>query len=233
MIAFVHSVSADLCEEIAQVRRKLQRVSKKKVIFLDETYKREGDVDNYSIFLPNQPPLIETSETSKYAARYDMIAACTGEEVFLPTIFAPDERRKGVTSQLLLTFIDDLLAQQIRALDRYPLILLFDRAPIHNPGEVMETLHLNGCGEVKDIMLLPPSSAKRVSPLDNSLFNLWKHRVLNSGPLTRTNIKRKMSDAWNSISAKDLKAQYKHCGLMRGQDVYFDCPDPIAHRHRR
>ena len=55
---------ADLCEQIAQVRRKLQRVSKDRIVFLDETFKREGDVSSYSLFLPGQPPYIETSATS-------------------------------------------------------------------------------------------------------------------------------------------------------------------------
>ena len=40
-----------------------------------------------------------------------------------------------------------------------------------------------------------------------------------------------MSDAWNSITKEDIQAQYRHCGLMRHQDVYFDCPHPTVHRH--
>lgn len=225
------SVSANLCEQIARVRRKLQRISKERVVFLDETLKREGDVASYSIFLPGQPPYIETSATSRYAARYDMIAACTGKEVLLPSIYAPSERGAGITTAVLVQFIDNLLAQQLRALDRYPLLLVLDRATIHNEEKIMEALRDRGCGEVTDIIKLPPASAKRLSPLDNSLFNLWRQRVLDGGPLTKGNIKQRMSDAWNSITAAELHAQYEHCGLMRGQNVYFDCPDPASHMH--
>jgi len=224
-------VSANLCDEIAQVRRKLQRIDKRRVVFLDETYKREGDVQSHSIFLPGEPPYIETSVTSKYAARYDMIACCTGNEVLLPSIYSPKERGAGITTAVLLKFIDDLLAQQLRALDRYPLVLLLDRASIHNPDEIMEMLHNNGCGEVTEIIKLPAASAKRLSPLDNSLFNVWRQRVLADGPLTKANIKAKMSAAWESITKADMHAQYKHCGLMRGDDVYFDCPNPTQHKH--
>ena len=220
-----------MCEQIADVRRKLQRVSKDRIIFLDETLKREGDVDSYSIFLPGRPPYIETSVTTRYAARYDMIAACTGKEVLLPSIYSPQEREAGITTAVLLRCIDNLLAQQLRALDRYPLLLLLDRASIHNEEKIMEALHDRGCGDVTAIIKLPPASAKRLSPLDNSLFNLWRQRVLADGPLTKRNIKTRMSDAWNTITAAELHAQYRHCGLMRGQDVYFDCPDPAAHRH--
>lgn len=229
----VFSVSADLCEQIAQVRRKVQRLGVGHIVFLDETLKREGDVDSLSIFLPGQPPYIETSVTTKYAARYDMIAACTGKEVLMPSIYAPTERGAGITTSILIRFIDNLLAQQLRALDRYPLLLFLDRASIHNEEKIMEALRDRGCGEVTEIIKLPPSSAKRVSPLDNSLFNLWRQRVLAAGPLTKSNIKQRMSDAWNSITQKEIHAQYKHCGLLRHQDVYFDCPDPAAHRHCR
>jgi hypothetical protein len=227
----VFSVSANLCEQIAQVRRKVQRIGVGHVIFLDETLKREGEVDSYSIFLPGQPPYIETSATTKYAARYDMIAACTGKEALMPSIYAPTERGAGITTAILLRFIDNLLAQQLRALDRYPLLLLLDRASIHNEEKIIEALHNRGCGEVTEVIKLPPASAKRLSPLDNSLFNLWRQRVLADGPLTKRNIKQRMSDAWNTFTPAELRAQYRNCGLLRHQDVYFDCPDPTSHRH--
>jgi hypothetical protein len=208
-------------------------VSKDRIVFLDETYKREGDVSSYSIFLPGQPPYIETSATSTYAARYDMIGCCTGKEVLVPIIYPPSERGAGITTAMLVRFIDNLLAQHLRALDRYQLTLVPDRASIHNEEKIMEALRDRGCGEVTRIMKLPTASPKRLSPLDNSLFNLWRQRVLAGDPLTKRNIKTRMSDAWNSITAAELHAQYKHCGLMRGQDVYFDCPNPAAHRHDR
>ena len=56
--------------------------------------------------------------------------------------------------------------------------------------------------------------------------------MLAGGGLTKSNIRARMSDAWNGITKAEIQAQYRHCGLMRHQDVYFDCPDPAAHRHR-
>lgn len=227
----MHSVSSQLCDEIAQVRRKVQRRGIGHAVFLDETLKREGDVDSYSLFLPGEPPYIETSATTKYAARYDMIAACTGKEALLPSIYAPSERGADITTAILVQSIDNLLAQQLRALDRYPLIVYLDRASIHNEEKIMEALHDRGCGDVIEVVKLPAASAKRVSPLDNSLFNLWRQRVLQKGPLSKKNIRQRMSDAWNTITGADLLAQYRNCALLRGQDPYFDCPDPTAHQH--
>ena len=222
-----------MCEQIAKVRRKLQRIGTGHILFLDETLKREGDVDSYSLFLPGHPPFIETSSTSKYAQRYDMLACCSGETVLPPVIYSPKERTKGIDTAMLIKHIRDLLAQAAGALDQYPLILVLDRATIHNEEKMIQEFHDWGCQELRQIIKMPPASAKRLSPLDNSLFNLWRQRVLVSGPLTKSNIKQRMSDAWNTITSVDLHAQYKHCGLLRHQDVYFDCPDPVAHQHSR
>jgi hypothetical protein len=227
------SVSSEMCEQIAQVRRKLQRIGTNHILFLDETLKREGDVDNYSLFLPGQPPIIESSSTSKYAARFDMIACCSGKTTLPPIIYSPKERQKGIDTAMLLQHIRQVLAQAAGALDTYPLYLVLDRASIHNEDKIMQEFHDWGCQDLAEIIKLPPASAKRLSPLDNSLFNLWRQRVLAGASLTKRNIKQKMSDSWNTITAKELHAQYKHCGLLRHQDVYFDCPDILSHRHGR
>jgi hypothetical protein len=224
-------VSADACEQIAHVRRKLQRIGIKHILFLDETHKREGDVDSYSIFLPGQPPFIQTSSTSSYAARYDMIACCSGHTALPPIIYAPKERGRGVNQDMLLQFIRNLLAQAAGALDQYPLLLLLDKATIHSEAKILQEFHDWGCQELTEVLRIPTASAKRLSPLDNSLFNLWRQRVLAGGALTKANIKQRMSDAWNSITPAELREQYRHCGLLRRQNVYFDCPDPASHRH--
>lgn len=224
-------MSSEACEEIAKVRRKLQRIGTGHILVLDETHKREGDVDAYSIFLPGEPPYIETSATSSYAARYDMIACCNGSSVLPPIIYAPKERGKGVNQDMLLQYIRNLLAQAAGALDQYPLLLVLDRATIHSEEKIMQEFHDWGCQELTEVIRIPTASAKRLSPLDNSLFSLWRQRVLADGPLTKSNIKQRMSDAWNSITPEEIHAQYKHCGLLRHQDVYFDCPNPASHRH--
>ena len=157
-----------MCDQIANVRRKLQRIGTGHILFLDETLKREGDVDSYSLFLPGQPPLIQTSSTSKYAARFDMIACCSGKTVLPPVIFSPKERAKGIDTAMLLSHIRDLLAQAAGALDQYPLILVLDRATIHNEEKIMQEFHDWGCQELTEVIKMPPASAKRLSPLDNS-----------------------------------------------------------------
>ena len=213
------------------MRRKLQRIGINHTLFLDETHKRDGDVQNYTIVLEGEPSYIACASTSSYAARYDMIACCSGTTALPPVIYDSSERERGVTQQMLLQHIRDLLAQSAGALDVYPLLLVVDRSGIHQPPNMLQEFHDWGCQEMTEVVLMPPAAAKRLSPLDNSLFNLWRTRVLADGGLTKDNIRRRMSDAWNSITAADIRAQYSNCGLMRHQDVYFDCPNPVAHKH--
>ena len=222
-----------MCEQIAKIRRKVQRIDKGKVLFLDETHKRLSDAATDTIVLPGESAYIEVEETTSYSSRYDMIACCTGKEVLPPIIYAPDERAKGIDKRMLHQYIQNLLAKSAGALDRYPLCLIVDRATIHSSEEMLQEFHDWGCQELTEVVRMPAAAAKRLSPLDNSLFNVWRQRVLARGKLTHRNIKQRMSDAWNTITFADIKLQYNNCGYRRGDDVYFDCPRPYQHKHGR
>jgi len=222
-----------MCEQIAKMRRKIQRIGPKHFLFLDETHKREGDVLSYTIVLPGEPPYIETSTTSSYASRYDMIACCSMGTALPPIIYSASERGRGVTQEMLLDYIRNLLGQAAGSLDVYPLYLVVDRATIHNPQKILQEFHDWGCQELVEVLLMPPAAAKRLSPLDNALLNRWRQSLLEGGPLTRQSIRTRMSEAWNHITKDDIQQQYRHCGLMRKQDPYYDCPNPTIHRHNR
>ncbi len=78
---------------------------------------------------------------------------------------------------------------------------------------------------------MPTQAAKRLSPLDNALFHIWKESVRKHAPLTEDNVVRIMSDAWNNISSHYIQSQYRKCGLIGYTNPYFDCPQPSMHRH--
>ena len=80
---------------------------------------------------------------------------------------------------------------------------------------------------------MPTQSPKRLSPLDNALFHIFKQEVRKHAPLTDDNIVQILSDAWNNISSKYIQSQHRKCGLMRGADPYFDCPNPAVHAHKK
>lgn len=228
-------VSADLCEEIADMRRKLRKIGTNKVLFLDETALRLSEASTHTLVLPGEKAYVEATETSSYSKRYDMIACCVGDQVLLPKIFTPKERSdaavRGINGPMLQQFIDDTLAQAVEGLDRYPLTLVLDRAPLHkNIDQLLQAFHDRSSQSIKEILLLPPNAAKRLSPLDHSLFHVWKEECRKHTPSTASTIQQVMSDAWNKM---DPAPHYKHCGLTRSKDVYFDCPAPAVHRHGR
>jgi hypothetical protein len=226
-------VSAGLCDEIASLRRKLQRIDKRNVLFLDETALRFNAAPNHTLVLPGEQSFVEATDTSSYAPRYDMIACCNGERVLLPKVFTPKERKgadtRGINSAMLQQFIDDTLAQAVEGLDRYPLTLVLDRASIHkNVDAILQAFRDRGSESIKQILLMPPAAAKRLSPLDNALFHDWKEDCRKHTPATRRNIQQIMNDAWMKMNPK---SHYKHCGLTTSKDPYFDCPAPKRHKH--
>jgi len=226
-------VSSSACEEIAELRRKLQRKRIGHVLFLDETALRLNAAPLRTLVLPHQQPYVIATETSSYAARFDMIACCTSDRVLIPKIFTPAERKgavvKGINGPMLKQFINDILAQAVEGLDSYPLTLVLDKATIHkNTEALLQEFHDRGSQSITEILLMPTNAAKRMSPLDNALFHDWKEECRKKVPATKKTIQRIMSDAWNKMNPKP---HYKHCGLTRNVDPYFDCPAPDIHRH--
>jgi hypothetical protein len=223
-----------LCEQIAKIRRKLQRIHKRRVLFLDEVAVRLSEAATHTLVAPGEMAYVIASETSTYSKRYDMIAVCNGERVLVPKIFTPDERAgaevRGINKAMLLQYIDDPLAQAVEGIDLYPLILILDKAQIHKDTDsILQAFHDRGSQAINEVILMPPCAAKRLSPLDNSLFHDFKEEVRLHCPLTQANIVQVMSDAWNKM---EPAPHYHNCGLMRGTDVYFDCPCPTTHNHK-
>lgn len=192
-----------------------------------------SEAATHTLVLPGEQPFVLATDTTSYAARYDMIACTVGDRVLVPKIFSPKERAgadvRGINRAMLLQFVDDVLAQAVEGLDRYPLTLVLDRASIHkNVDALRQAFADRGSESIKDILLMPTNSAKRLSPLDNALFHDWKEECRKHTPTTKINIEQIMNDAWMRMKPGP---HYKHAGLMRNQDPYFDCPAPALHRH--
>ena len=229
-----HVVTSKMCDDIANVRRKIQRVSKKKILFMDEVSVKLNEQQNYTIVLPGEKSNVIATDTTSYSKRYDMIACCNGERVLPPVIFTPKDRVsqgvKGITKQMLERAVDSILAQAVGGLDVYPVMLVMDKASIHNQ-DIIQVFHDRGCQDLQEVLFMPTQSPKRLSPLDNSLFHIWKERVRKHAPLTEDNVVQVMSNEWNNISNQYIQSQYRKCGLVGYTNPYFDCPAPVSHRH--
>jgi hypothetical protein len=228
-------VSSELCDSIAELRRKIQTVGADHVLFLDEVPFKVNEAPSHTIVSPGETAYIEVEENSSYAAKFDMIACYTSIEVLPPIIFSPEDRaalgQSGINHKMLIKYIQDILAQACGALNRYPLYLVLDRASIHNEEKILEAFHDNGCQELVEVWKMPTKAAKRMSPLDNALFHHWKERIRNGVQITKNNIVTRMADEWNNLPSSLIRSQYRHCGLLRWHDLYFDCPQPAVHQH--
>jgi hypothetical protein len=227
-------VSVSLCDQIAHMRRKLQRISKSRVLFLDETAVRLSEAPTTTLVLPGEQAYVLVEETANYSKRFDMIACINGDQAFAPCIYTPKERAragaKGINTDMLIDYIYSTLGQETWALDNPPLTLVVDRAQIHNEERVMEAFNERG-GHVQQLLKMPPEAAKRLSPLDNSLFHDWKQAIRKRCPLTLRTIQQVMADEWNRITPKQIHAHYRHCGLVGRTDAYADCPALASHHH--
>ena len=229
------AVLPDLCMVIAKMRREFMAFKKKKLLFLDETYIRIGIHPGRTVVAPGQQRYIVVEDTDAYAPRYDMIACIAGDWVFPPIIFTPEDRMdwdvRGVRKWMLYKYIHDVLAQAVEALDEYGVVLVMDRASIHNPEEMLQEFQDAGCGIIKEVRLMPAYAGKRLNPLDNAIFYEWKEAVRAEGPINKQNIVSIMHKKWMDIPPEHIWAHYHHCALMCANDPYKDCPDPSAHRH--
>jgi hypothetical protein len=228
-------VTVEHCRDIADCRRYLHQHPKTRLVFLDETYLRVKAAPSHTLTAPGETSFVVVEDNTAYARRYDMIACCISDQPLPPIVFSPEDRKqcntKGITTDMFVHYIHSILAQALAALDRYPLILIMDKSNIHNINKINEALIEGGCQDVAHIMIMPTQAAKRMSPLDNSLFHTWKERVKQHASLTSHNISQIMSDKWNELSPDLLRSNYEHCLLMHNQNSYDDCPLPHTHQH--
>jgi hypothetical protein len=223
-----------MCDDIANIRKKIQRIDKRKVVFMDEVSVKLNEQQNFTIVLPGEKSNVIATDTTSYSKRYDMIACCNGERVLPPIIFTPKDRIsqgvKGINKQMLERAVDSILAQAVGALDVFPVTLVVDKASIHKQ-DIIQVFHDRGCQDLQEVIFMPTQSPKRLSPLDNALFHIWKDRVRKHAPLTDANVVQVMSKEWENMSSRYIQSQYRKCRLMRHQNVYDDCPAPTVHQH--
>jgi hypothetical protein len=219
---------------VAQSRKDIQRIAKKKLLIFDETHCRISEVPTHTLVLPGQSPNVTVTDTGSYAARIDMFA-CIHESGPLPaSTLGPIERKeegvKGITTNLLVRYITDTLAPAVAGLGQSSYVLVLDNARIHNLAKIIEAFASSGV-VIERLVYLPTLAAKRLSPLDNALFHDWKEKIRSQCPLKLANLPRIMVQEWTRINNDLIRAHYKNCGFTRGCDPYFDCPKPTVHKH--
>lgn len=180
------------------------------------------------------PAIVTVPDTGSYAARVDMFACIHPSKPLPVQTVTPDERReageKGLTIRRFMLYISEVLGPAVAELGEASYVLILDNATIHNEAKIKVAFSEAGV-EIQQVLYLPTISAKRLSPLDNALFHDWKQAVRKHSPLSIESLPDIMAQEWDQISQSLIQAHFKHCGLTRDCDVYFDCPNPQVHRH--
>jgi hypothetical protein len=63
-ICLAAPVSLDACDQIGKLRRKIQRVGKTRVVFLDEVAVKLNEGENYTLVLPGEKEYITVTNTT-------------------------------------------------------------------------------------------------------------------------------------------------------------------------
>jgi hypothetical protein len=229
-------VSVKLCDDIAKFRRWCQKISNKKLLFLDESNLRISESSSTTLVAPGESAYVVVDDNTKYAARYDIIICINGQRVLPCIIYSPSDRKRlkvdGIRGAMVERFIDDILAQAVGALDEYPLYLIIDNSPAHHRERMLQAFRDRGCQDLVDIIFMPPNAAKRLSPLDNGFIHEWKERVRQQGRMKPDNIIQHMHNQLHQIPSDHIHNFYGHSGLTDGSDPYMDCPAPSRHHHQ-
>jgi len=184
---------------------------------------------------PGETSYVIVDDNTSYAKRYDMIAFICGDTTFPAVVFSPEDREargvRGITKELLNESILNITSRYVGYKDRYPWYIICDKSTVHNKEEMLENFRDGGVHEIVEIVFMPTKAAKRLSPLDNGLFGLWKQRCRKRGFITKENITSIMISEWERISKEEIEHAYRHCGLTTSRNIYFDCPNPRSHVH--
>lgn len=227
-------VSADHCEQVAEVRRDIQQFPKQGLLILDETAVKLGMYPRTTITLEGNTPYVTTSHTGHYGPRYDMISCIHFNGVFEPMIIAPEMRSEaggaGITTYALCSYLSNSVAPAAAQLGVSRLGLVLDKASIHSTQRVIDAFAQGGV-HLEKVWKLPTASSNRASPLDNTLFHEWKERIRNHRGLSENNVVELMLDSWQQTSVQSIHHYYHLCGLLRRNDPLYDCPAPAEHQH--
>jgi len=133
------------------------------------------------------------------------------------------DEKKGIDQEMFLDYISDDLVPSLSNMPRRNYHFITDKASIHNLNEIQEEIKsLDNTNTIKHVLLLPTNTAKYVSPLDNSLWHLWKDRLRHGDSRPEEGLDAFLVRTWEGMETEAIHSMYRKCRLMRGQGVEDD-----------
>ena len=176
--------------------------------------------------LRGKPATVAAPKPSQWELRVDFMAAISGTQLLaFQTLTATQRRMKGVKGwrkKPVLKFFRVRLAPKVRQEGLDDVRVVVDKALRIKPTEIREEMKKGGVTRMKPPVVLPASSAKFVSPLDNTLWHQLKERVGNRKPTTESGLCRILREEFYKITPEQLHNYYVHCALTRRSDPQKD-----------
>ena len=211
------------CENVIAFRRKAQRISIKKLVFVDQTNVNESYRRLYGLSPKGKKSPVSSRTTPRYTARVDVMGACVGDRVLDLDVLTPQARQragvKGYTKSRVLSWFRRTLALNIQALHLDGMVVVVDKALKMKPEEAKEALVAGGCNDDLQVWVMDTGIAKHCSPLDNSIWHEWKDKVRASSPVSENSLLRIIQRQWHSIPSDHVTGYYRKCALTWGADV--------------
>jgi hypothetical protein len=215
-------------EGIAAIRRKLQRVDKKRVLCIDQTGVKESLRSLYSLAPSNTPARIRIRKSASYSPRFDVCGAILGDRTLPAEVLTPAYRKEhgvgGYTKPLLLEFLEQKVAPQLVELDRQGMIVCLDKGLAPTQQEVRDALAAGGYTAVEEVILYPTDTGKHLNPLDNTLWRPFKDRIRQAAPTTEQEVLTAIDNSWSAVTAEEISNHYHKCALYPGQDPFTERP---------
>jgi hypothetical protein len=174
-----------------------------------------------------QTPKTTANKAEKYEPRVDIMGAISFNAPLACETKTSQQRKripnpkkgkigvKGYTKKMVKDFLRKKLAPKIKDMRVKKVIICLDKGLNFKREEVKEELRLGGADNVGDAWILPTNTAKRVSPLDNTLWHSLKQRVRARKPKSEIGTARIIREEFMAISQRDIQNYYQHCGLTQ------------------
>ena len=162
--------TTDYTEAVAAYRRKCQRVSKEKLIFLDGTGMKCEPRRLCGLTPKGKKAKVESKKQERYQPRLDIWGAISyNKPLALDIQDSEDRKQKGVRGygkKDVKLFLRKKVAPQVAKM-KHNVIVSMDRGFHFKPDEIEEELKEGGAKNIEDVWIFPPNAGKLCDPLDN------------------------------------------------------------------
>jgi hypothetical protein len=126
--------------------------------------------------------------------------------------------RDGWRKSDLIAFIRYRVAPALVYLGIDNVTVVHDKGLKITSAEIRDAIKAGGVGVNCTGYVLSTAIAKHVSPLDNALFALYKHRIKRKDLSSVPKVVRACRDVWNAFTAKELYNQYHKSAITKRSD---------------